>query len=53
MPRVFELGGQLPTDIREFADRASCPDAHLPGPDPDEHPRDAAGGRAVRHPHVG
>jgi len=30
MPRVFELGGQLPTDIREFADRASCPDAHLP-----------------------
>ncbi len=30
MPRVFELGGQLPNDIRDFADRASCPDAYLP-----------------------
>ncbi|WP_433630761.1 DNA protection during starvation protein [Halomicrococcus sp. NG-SE-24] len=29
-PRVFELGGKLPTDIRDFADRASCPDAELP-----------------------
>ncbi len=30
VPRVYELGGQLPNDIREFADRASCPDAALP-----------------------
>ncbi|WP_330631383.1 DNA protection during starvation protein [Halocatena halophila] len=30
VPRVYELGGQLPNDIREFADRASCPDAELP-----------------------
>jgi ferritin-like protein len=30
-PRIYELGGQLPPDIREFADRAGCPDAYLPG----------------------
>jgi len=30
VPRVFELGGKIPTDIRDFADRASCPDAYLP-----------------------
>jgi ferritin-like protein len=30
VPRVYELGGQIPTDIRDFADRASCPDAYLP-----------------------
>src|SRR5947208_1921511 len=30
-PRIYELGGQLPLDIREFADRAGCPDAYLPG----------------------
>src|SRR3954462_11191480 len=30
-PRIYELGGQLPADIREFADRAGCPDAYLPG----------------------
>jgi len=29
-PRIYELGGQIPGDIRAFADRASCPDAHLP-----------------------
>jgi ferritin-like protein len=29
-PRVYELGGSLPNDIREFANRASCPDAELP-----------------------
>ena len=31
-PRVFELGGALPNDIRDFADRASCADAHIPTP---------------------
>jgi ferritin-like protein len=30
-PRIYELGGHLPADIREFADRAGCPDAYLPG----------------------
>jgi ferritin-like protein len=29
-PRIYELGGSLPFDIRAFADRASCPDAYLP-----------------------
>lgn len=29
-PRVYELGGMLPNDIRDFADRASCPDPELP-----------------------
>lgn len=29
-PRIYELGGELPRDIREFADRAGCPDAYLP-----------------------
>ena len=29
-PRIYELGGSLPFDIRQFADRASCPDAYLP-----------------------
>jgi ferritin-like protein len=30
-PRIYELGGTLPYDIRRFADRAGCPDAYLPG----------------------
>jgi ferritin-like protein len=30
-PRIYELGGGLPLDIRVFADRAGCPDAYLPG----------------------
>jgi ferritin-like protein len=29
-PRLYELGGSLPRDIREFADQAGCPDAYLP-----------------------
>jgi ferritin-like protein len=29
-PRIYELGGQLPRDIRAFADVAGCPDAYLP-----------------------
>jgi ferritin-like protein len=32
-PRIYELGGSIPYDIREFADRAGCPDAYLPGTD--------------------
>jgi len=30
VPRIYELGGSLPRDIREFADKAGCPDAYLP-----------------------
>src|SRR5438270_9569838 len=30
-PRIYELGGTIPFDIRDFADRAGCPDAYLPG----------------------
>ncbi|MFB6350187.1 MAG: DNA protection during starvation protein, partial [Bradymonadaceae bacterium] len=29
-PRIYELGGELPRDIRDFADKAGCPDAKLP-----------------------
>jgi len=29
-PRLYEIGGKLPRDIREFADVAGCPDAFLP-----------------------
>ena len=29
-PRIYELGGSLPRDIRVFADRSGCPDAYLP-----------------------
>jgi hypothetical protein len=25
-PRIYELGDQLPNDIRDFADKAGCPD---------------------------
>ncbi|WP_276281577.1 DNA protection during starvation protein [Halorussus caseinilyticus] len=38
MPRIYELGGSLPNDIRDFADRASCPDAKLPNPQSGEEP---------------
>ena len=30
LPRIYELGGELPRDIREFADIAGCLDAYLP-----------------------
>jgi ferritin-like protein len=29
-PRIYELGGEIPHDIRQLADRAGCPDAYLP-----------------------
>ncbi len=29
-PRIYELGGGIPKDIRDFADRSGCPDAYLP-----------------------
>ena len=30
LPRIYELGGNLPQDIRTFADQAGCLDAYLP-----------------------
>lgn len=43
-PRIYELGGTIPYDIRTFADRAGCPDAYLPGSEngqrPMKNPRD-------------
>jgi ferritin-like protein len=30
VPRIYELGGKLPEDIRALADAAGCPDAYLP-----------------------
>jgi ferritin-like protein len=42
-PRIYELGGQLPRDIREFADLAGCPDAYLPDSLADgQEPKDAS-----------
>ena len=29
-PRIYELGGSIPKDLRHFADRSGCPDAYLP-----------------------
>ena len=30
VPRLYELGGELPRDIRQLADLSGCPDAYLP-----------------------
>src|SRR5258708_37686485 len=30
VPRIYELGGELPRDICDFAKQAGCPDAYLP-----------------------
>jgi ferritin-like protein len=30
-PRIYELGGSIPYDVRAMADRAGCMDAYLPG----------------------
>lgn len=35
VPRIYELGGQIPRDIRDFANVAACADAYLP-----ENPQD-------------
>jgi ferritin-like protein len=37
-PRIYELGGTLPYDIRDFANRAGCPDAYLPGTQNGQYP---------------
>src|SRR5689334_10294378 len=38
LPRIYELGGSLPYSLHEFADRAGCPAAYLPGTDDGAHP---------------
>ncbi len=30
MPRIYELGGALPRDMKEFHDMSACPPAYLP-----------------------
>jgi ferritin-like protein len=30
MPRIYELGGKLPDDMKAFHDVSACPPAHLP-----------------------
>lgn len=41
-PRIYELGGKIPFDIRDFADQAGCPDAYLPDSVAQAHGRGAA-----------
>ena len=36
IPRIYELGGELPNDMKEFHDISACPPANLP-----ENPEDA------------
>lgn len=35
MPRIYELGGRLPDDMKEFHDLSACPPANLPA-DPND-----------------
>ncbi len=35
VPRIYELGGELPKDMKEFHDMSACPPAYLP-----ENPKD-------------
>ena len=30
VPRIYELGGALPRDVKDFCKEAACPDAYLP-----------------------
>jgi ferritin-like protein len=46
-PRIYELGGSIPFDIRGMADRAGCMDAYLPGTDDGKHPPDGKGPTAT------
>ena len=38
IPRIYELGGELPKDMKEFHDISACPPAYLP-----ENPEDVKG----------
>jgi len=35
VPRIYELGGELPRDMKQFHDKSACPPAYLPA-----NPRD-------------
>lgn len=35
VPRIYELGGKLPQDMKAFHDVSACPPAHLPKDPPD------------------
>jgi ferritin-like protein len=37
VPRIYELGGHLPTDMRAFHDTSACPPAALPSDPSDIH----------------
>jgi ferritin-like protein len=52
VPRIYELGGSLPNDLREFHDQAGCPAAKLPDPPTVVDPDIAAGVRALRDPQL-
>lgn len=39
-PRIYELGGSLPYDIKTFVTHVSCPDAYLPGSQQGKHALD-------------
>ena len=36
VPRIYELGGELPRDMKEFHDVSGCPPAYLPSMDVNE-----------------
>src|SRR6266545_1690442 len=44
-PRIYELGGSIPRDIRDFADRAGCADGG-------QHPDRPARGGALRRSYL-
>ncbi|MEO6703338.1 MAG: ferritin-like domain-containing protein [Jatrophihabitantaceae bacterium] len=46
-PRIFELGGTLPFDIRDLADRSGCADAYLPNSENGKLAWGSATGEAV------
>ena len=38
VPRIYELGGKLPDDMKEFHDCSACPPARLPTDPPTSRP---------------
>jgi hypothetical protein len=53
VPRIYELGGNLPNDLKAFHDQAGCVAAKLPDPPTGgEHSHASARIRAVRHPQL-
>ena len=48
VPRIYELGGELPNDLKAFHDQAGCEAAKLPDPPTGKHSDAAAGVRTMR-----